>query len=71
MDRVYINMKEENDWIKKYFKNKDLVSVEDLLSCIEDLDSEIYELKEKLREKEESTQWDFDFERGFKGSNEY
>lgn len=70
MDRVYINMKEENDWIKKYFK-KDLVSVEDLLSCIEDLDSEIYELKEKLREKEEPTQWDLDFERGFKGSSEY
>lgn len=70
MDEVYINMKEQNDWLKKYFKNRDFVSVDDLISCIEDLDYEIYKLKEKA-EEEQPTTWDLEFERGFKGSNEY
>lgn len=70
MDEVYINMKEQNDWLKKYFKNRDFVSVDDLISCIEDLDYKIYKLKEKA-EEEQPTTWDLEFERGFKGSNEY
>lgn len=44
MDNVYIDKRELNGWIAKYFPTKDLISIDDLLGCIEDLDSE----KEKL-----------------------
>lgn len=51
MNRVYILKDELNSWISKYF-NKDLISVDDLISCIEDLDEEIDELKELIETKE-------------------
>lgn len=46
MNEVYIDMRKENEWIRKYFK-KDLVSIEELIGCIEDLDSEVERLNEK------------------------
>lgn len=51
MNKVYILKDELNSWISKYF-NKDLISVDDLISCIEDLDEEIDELKELIETKE-------------------
>ena len=51
MNEVYILKDELNSWISKYF-NKDLISVDDLISCIEDLDEEIDELREQLEDKE-------------------
>ena len=53
MDEVYIDIRKENAWIKKYFENKDLVSIGDLISVIEDLDSEIEHWKEKYEDLEE------------------
>lgn len=49
MNEVFIDMRYQNDWIKKYF-NADFVSVEQLIGCIEDLDGEIESLKEKIEE---------------------
>lgn len=49
MDEVYIDMRYQNDWIKKYF-NADFVSISQLIGCIEDLDGEIELLKEKIEE---------------------
>ena len=46
MNEVYIDVRKENEWIRKYF-NADFVSIEQLLATIEDLDSEIENLKEK------------------------
>lgn len=46
MNEVYIDMRKESKWISKYF-NKDLVSIEELLGVIEDLDSELESLQEK------------------------
>ena len=48
MDKVLINIEEE-EWLHKFF-NTDYVSVDDLFNCIEKLDSEIYELKERIEE---------------------
>ncbi len=48
MDKVLINIEEE-EWLKKFF-NTDYVSIDDLFNCIEKLDSEIYELKERIEE---------------------
>ena len=61
MDEVYIDMRKENKWISKYF-TKDLVSIDELLNCIEDLDSEIENLKleiEELKTPSEDTDDDF------------
>lgn len=52
MDEVYIDMRNENKWIRKYF-DKDWVSIEELLATIEDLDSEIENWKEKYEDLEE------------------
>lgn len=53
MDEVYIDIRKENAWIKKYFENKDLVSIGDLISVIEDLDGKIKHWKEKYEDLEE------------------
>lgn len=61
MNEVYIDMRKENKWISKYF-TKDLVSVSDLLDCIEDLDSENEKLKleiEELKTPDEDPDDDF------------
>ena len=49
MNEVYIDMRKENEWIRKYF-DKDLVSIEELIGCIEDLDGEIDSLKEQIED---------------------
>ena len=53
MNEVYIDMRKENKWISKYF-TKDLVSIDELLNCIEDLDSEIEGLKLTIKELSKS-----------------
>lgn len=50
MDEIYIKATDVNEWISKYFKNKDLISVGDLIGCIEDLDSEIERLNDKIKD---------------------
>lgn len=59
MNEVYIDMRKENEWIRKYFK-KDLVSVEDLIGCIENLDCEIDSLNEKIEELESDLKDEYD-----------
>ena len=51
MDEVYIDMRKENEWIRKYF-DRDFVSIDQLIGCIEDLDDEIENWKEKYEELE-------------------
>ncbi len=53
MDNVYIKKQDVNKWIGKYFPNKDLISIDDLIGCIEDLDSEVESLKEKYEDLEQ------------------
>lgn len=50
MDNVFIKKDELNTWIAKYFPNKDLISVDDLIGCIEDLDGEVDDWKMKYEE---------------------
>lgn len=56
MDEVFIDMRKENHWIQKYFPNKDFVSIYDLLGCIEDLDADVEQLKEKIEDMERDIQ---------------
>lgn len=48
MDSVYIKKDDLNRWIGKYFPNKDLISIDDLLSTIEELDADYEHLKEEF-----------------------
>lgn len=56
MNEVYIDMRKENDWIRKYFKDKDFISIEELICCIEDLDGEVDHWKEKYQDLEQDLQ---------------
>lgn len=49
MEEVYILKSEMNSWIKKHF-DKDIISINDLLILIEDLDSELEYTKEKFED---------------------
>ena len=48
MNEVFIDMRKENEWIKKYF-NADFVSIDQLLGVIEDLDGKIEDLKDEIK----------------------
>lgn len=48
MNNVYIKKDDLNRWIGKYFLNKDLISIDDLLSTIEELDADYEHLKEEF-----------------------
>lgn len=51
MDNVYIKKEDLNKWVAKFF-NEDLITIEDLISAIEELDEEIGSLKDKIRDLE-------------------
>lgn len=53
MKEVYINIKNENDKISDLFKDKDLVSIDDLLGKIEDLLWEKEELERQIKDLEQ------------------
>lgn len=52
MNNVFIKKEELNEWLKKYF-NGDLISINDMISVMEDLVGEIDRLKEKIEEIEQ------------------
>ena len=64
MNEVYINIKEfgENSWLGsilyKRFK-KDLISVDELLTMIEDLSSDVETLEDRVRDLEEDIEQNY------------
>ena len=52
MDSVYLRKDDLPTWITAYYENQELVSIDDLISCIEDLQSEADEWKYKYEELE-------------------
>jgi len=61
MESVMINIKDYGNDFKKYFDNKDLLSVTDFLSKVEDLVDKIEELKDEIRELEKEDEWEDDY----------
>lgn len=53
MNEVFIDIRKENEWICRHFKNQDYVTIGQLLSCIEDMDGEIEKLKEERQDIED------------------
>lgn len=58
MNEIYIKKTDLNKWVAKYF-NEDLISVQDLLRCIEDLDGDLENLKEKFEDYKENVEENF------------
>ena len=52
MNRVLINIKDYRDSFKAYFDNKDLISIDELLSEVEDLIFDNESLQEKISDLE-------------------
>ena len=51
MENIYVKITNENNAIKKQFKNKDIVSIKELLDKIEELNNHIEYLEEKEEER--------------------
>ena len=56
MKEVYIKKTDLNRWVAKYFNNQDLITIEELIGCIEDLDSEVEHLKEEVNDLKEEAE---------------
>lgn len=50
MDNVYVDLRNENKWIREIFDNKDLVTIEEMLTKIEDLLDELEDVKEEYED---------------------
>lgn len=50
MDKFYIDIREQSLQIQRIFKNKDIISVEDLIAKIEELDDDLSNTEEKLED---------------------
>lgn len=50
MDNVYVDLRNENKWIREIFRNKDLVTIEEILEKIEDLSDELEHTKEEFED---------------------
>lgn len=58
MDEVYIKVK--NTTLEDIFINKDLVSIDEVLDKLENLNDEVIELKNKIKEKETEIENDYE-----------
>ena len=52
MEKLLVDIREESKQIKRIFKNKDLISIKDLLSKIEELDDDKENLEDKIKDME-------------------
>lgn len=52
MKKILVDIREEKESIRDYFKNKDLVSIDDLLNAIDDLIYERDNIEEKVEDME-------------------
>ena len=50
MDNVFIKKEELNKWVAKYFPTQDIISIDDLINTIEDLDYIKTDLEERIDE---------------------
>lgn len=58
MNDIYIKKTDVNKWIGKHFEKQDLISVEDLLTVIEELDDKVNNLKDELARVMGKDDWD-------------
>lgn len=56
MEDVYIDIGGQDQCIRKYFPNKDIVSINELIGVFEDLDNEVGVLNEQLEDLKQDIQ---------------
>ena len=56
MENIYVDMREQGFTLSRHFKNKDLVSVEDILIELEEVIDELENLKEEFEDYKEYVQ---------------
>lgn len=49
-DSVYVDLRNENRWLREIFNNKDLITIEEMLEKIEDLSDELEHTKEEFED---------------------
>lgn len=49
-DSVYVDLRNENKWIREIFNYKDLVTIEEMLTKIENLNEELEYTQEKFED---------------------
>ena len=50
MNEVYIKATDLNKWVAQNFPNKDLISIDELIGCIEELTCDVEHLTEELED---------------------
>ena len=53
MKKILVDIREESKQIKRIFENKDLISIKDLLSKIEELDDDKEYLEDRIKDMEQ------------------
>lgn len=53
MENILVDIREESKQIKRIFENKDLISIKDLLSKIEELDDDKEYLEDRIKDMEQ------------------
>ena len=62
MNEVYINIKDIPEWlIKKYFNKKEFYSIDELISIIDDLDSDLGRIQEQFEDYKEYVKDNYKF----------
>ena len=69
MDEVYLKV-EDLGWIKKYFTQKDLITIDDLIAEMEDLAGELEALQEEYDDFQEDVRENYT-EKKFNPYHEY
>ena len=59
MEQVFIRKNDLNRWVAKYFPSNDLISIDDLIGVIEELDEEVEQLKEKIEDMEQDLEQNY------------
>ena len=56
MERILIDIREESKQIQRIFENKDIISLEDLIAKVEELDDDVSDREDKIRDLEQDIQ---------------
>ena len=62
MNEIYVNLKKQENlgYVIDYFRNKDLVSIEDIIYALDEKLEEIEELKRKQKQEEKEYEEEFE-----------
>ena len=60
MNELLLDIRNQNEWVKERFKNKDIITLEELLGDYQDLISEVEHLEEKIKDMEQDIEENYE-----------